>query len=159
MQTPVTTIPARTTPTLWLVFKGMALYDDFPGKDFDAVPMDCSDAQLDASISNALAREDEDLELNIETVRRRANTFGHAELPARLMMGLRAYVAEATNLESLCLFANRAMQPRLFFEASWPAQVGMPDRFIAAGLAVLLRKQLRMLLEEGCHLGDNKRSG
>jgi len=143
-----------TEGTRWLVFKGMALNDDFPGKDFDAVPVDSPDADLEASIASTLSREHDDLELNVDTARRRAGTLGCEELPPRQVMGLRVYVVMATSIESLCLSANYAMRPRQILAASWPAHAGTPDKLLAAGMPGLLREQLRVLLEEGVHLGN-----
>jgi hypothetical protein len=152
MNTPTqTALDSSQTVHPWLVIKGAVLNDDFPGKDFDAVRLDDCDAEMEASIANAMGRE-EDLEAVLYWEERHAETLGRAPSPTRASMGLRVFIAYAPDLESLCLNASPVPFPELFFETAWPAESGRARRLVLSGMPAVLTKQLRMLLEEGCHI-------
>lgn len=139
----------------WLVFMGAALGDEFPGKDFDATAISATDQELDVCIENTLLRESEDIETNVWSFQEREAALGRSGGAPQMVAGLRVFVVEATSFEALCLKSDYSTPRRMVFSSSWPANPGTPQRIVEAGAGVLLRKQLRMLLEEGRHRGDD----
>jgi hypothetical protein len=146
------TLPPVTDEPHWLVLKGYALRDGFPGKDCRMLRLPATTQQLAEVLSQTLAAESDDVDIVHRTGAATARAVGKRYKYAAVPVGARAYIARAQSEQAFYNSRDHDVRQAPVFTAFWLPTHPNPGERRRERISRALAEQLRMLLEERGHL-------